>query len=209
MRWLTMLCTLALLSCGDDPGYNSGQFASELAKVHCDWIFSCCDSAAEQEQELGSKMTKSDCITKWTASYLDTYQSADPKAWNGQAARDCANVVANSTTTCPRTFDPAAKAFACPIVAATKSLGKLCTSAWECTSKFCKSGVCAEPFTDGMACGAGDVCAGSLRCAGGKCTGLKGEGLGCASSDECVSGQCSLGKCTYDPAAPYFCDGKD
>lgn len=205
MRWLTMLCALTLLTCGDDPGYNNSQFASELAKVSCDWIFACCDSA-EQLVKANNATTKSDCIAQKTAGYITVYQSADAKSWNAQSARDCVLAVESKGAKCPRAFDPDTEVGTCQFVLATKKPGDFCSNRWECTTKFCKNGVCANPLADGMACQVDEPCASPLRCANGKCGALKVDGSSCVAGDECYTGACVAGVCKVVPT--YTCDGQ-
>jgi hypothetical protein len=204
---LLVLVSVSLISCFDDPGYDKTQFASEVAKVHCDWLFTCCDNAEQKDRVTAT--TELECVSQMTTTYLGVYSSADARVWNAQAAKGCVDALATSASACSRGFDPSSVAFGCQIVPTSKTLGQLCNNAFECTSKFCKSNICAEPFTDGMTCTTGDVCAGALRCVGGKCTSRKPDGSSCTSSDECVSAQCGGGKCYYDPAGAFTCDGKN
>lgn len=213
MRWLTVLCALPLISCFDDAGYNQSQFASELAKASCRWIFACCDAAEQQAKGSGTTWTETDCITQKTTAYLTTYQSADAKVWNGQAARDCVVAVQDKATKCPRSFDVDTQVSSCQFVAATKKPGDYCSNTWDCTTKFCKigtgdtQGVCANPLAENMACTAGEPCATGLRCAGGKCSALKVDGSSCSSGDECYAGGCVAGVCKVVPT--YTCDGQN
>jgi hypothetical protein len=202
---LLVLVSVSLVSCLDDPGFNQGQFATEAAKSYCRWVYACCDAAEQKDRSPGGG-TQTACEASMTTTYLNLYQSADPTLWNGKAAKDCVAKLDATGATCPRNFDGTAQLIACPIVPATKKPGDFCSNTWECTTQFCKNGVCANPLPENMACAATDPCQMGLRCIGGKCTTLKIDGAQCVKGEECMTGACGAGQCVNVPQ--YTCDGK-
>lgn len=70
------------------------------------------------------------------------------------------------------------------------AVGGDCKTGAQCgPGKLCSGGKCAEGTLpgEGAACASG-ACAKGLRCAGGKCAGLKKEGEACESDVECRGG---------------------
>jgi hypothetical protein len=192
--------------CGkEDPGYSKNDFAAEVATASCRWVYACCDSS-EQKDYLKVTQDESACVKQITTQYLDLYSSADPKIWNSQEAKACTGQIQESSKTCPKAYDPAVAVDKCPLVNPTKNPGDSCATTWECTTKFCRLGTCANPITEGNSCQGNEPCAGDLRCINGVCKALQPDNAVCTQGRECYSGACGGGKCIV--SSTYTCDGR-
>ena len=167
----------ALSACFEEEPkkYNKEEFASELAQAACVWIFACCDTP-EKETLLGAGATEATCVSTLTAQYSSFVADASEDDWNKSEAVSCVDGIAEATSTCQRAFDVDSELDKCKLVEATQQPGDMCQSSWECTTKFCKSGVCANPLPDGSTCAAGERCAAGLKCVVGVCAGLQPDG---------------------------------
>jgi hypothetical protein len=203
---LVTLLTLTLAGCfeEEEKTYDKNELAQALAEAECDWIFACCDSA-EQDTKLGSGTSQSACVSSARSKYADLFRDADPEKWSGSAAAACLGTVRSAAESCPRAFDPVMEIDKCEMVAPDKKPGDLCQTSWDCTTKFCRSGTCANPLPDGSQCAPGDVCQTGLKCVNSTCVGLQPDGAACTVGDECYSGACGAGKCIA--SAKYTCDG--
>jgi hypothetical protein len=202
-----LVAVLALPACLEDEPkkYDKDEFAIELAQRACAWIYACCDTA-EKETLLGAGATEASCVSTMTTTYSSLVADARDEDWNGTEAASCIDGIDETTATCPKSFDIAEELDDCKLVEATKQPGDMCESSWECTTKFCKSGVCANPLPKGSSCAAGERCAAGLKCINGECSGLQPDGSACTTGDECISGTCGGGKCVV--SATYTCDGE-
>jgi len=201
-----LLGVLTLSACFEEEpkSYDKNEFAGQLAEVACTWAFACCDSA-EQATWLGSSMNQASCVSTLSASYVSLFGSASPDQWQGQDAAACIESLQELSASCPRAFDIDAEMDKCTLVKWTMEPGDLCQSNWDCSTKFCKNGVCAKPLASGSQCAAGDRCGTDLKCVNGTCVGLQPDGAACTDGSECYTGACAGGKCVS--LANYTCDG--
>jgi hypothetical protein len=207
---LSAACAATLAACAtEDPGLTKDFFPQAAAKAACAWIFACCDTS-EQKLFAGNATDEVSCTSNLTTTYLNLYATADPNAWDPKAARAVVDTIqaASAGKACPKAFDPGATLAAAQIVTATKIPGKSCTNQWECTTHFCKNGVCALLGDLNEPCASNDQCdqQKKLRCIQGTCQGLQPDGAKCATGNECISGACGGGQCVN--SANYTCDGK-
>jgi hypothetical protein len=140
------------------------------------------------------------------STYLSYYRDVEAAQWNAKDAVGCIDQINQALADCPANFDATAEADRCNLVASTKGPGDMCKNSWDCSTQFCKSGVCANPLPEGTTCAEGDRCAAGLRCVNGECKGLQPDGASCTIGTECISGACGGGKCVV--SANYTCDGK-
>lgn len=189
----------------NDPKYTKGEFATAMGEATCRWSFSCCDGI-ERQRVVGDVQDESECVTQVTARYTELYRDAGTEEWSGTGAVACADEIEAAADTCPRGFDPDAAHGECTLVAATLEPGDLCSNTWDCSTKFCKGGVCANPLPDGSPCEEAEPCASGLRCISGTCQSLQPDGAECQAGDQCISGACGAGQCVT--SANYTCDGR-
>lgn len=203
---LLLAGTFALSACFEEEpkSYDKNKFAGQLAEVACMWAFACCDSA-EQASWLGSSMNQTSCVSTLRARYDSLFASANEDQWQGQDAASCIDSLQDLSASCPRAFDIDTEMDKCTLVKWTMEPGDLCQSNWDCSTKFCKNGVCAKPLAKGSQCAAGDRCDTDLKCVNGTCVGLQPDGAVCTDGSECYSGACAGGKCVS--LANYTCDG--
>jgi len=198
------LCALFALGTGcttEDPGITKEGFASAAAQATCNWVFACCDSA--ERTNYGSD--QSSCIASMSTTYTALYKDADPQAWDPKMARAQVDSVQGAAQSCPKSYDPT-EILSTGIVVPNAGPGDTCTNAWQCTTRFCKGTVCANPIKEGGLCSAGEPCAAGLRCVVDTCKPLQPDGAACVDGTECISGACGGGKCVNSPT--YTCDGK-
>jgi hypothetical protein len=188
----------------EETSIGMGEFPSLMAEASCTWIFACCDTV--ERQTVTTATTQQGCVQQLRQSYQSQFQGAVSERWNGSVARGVVDAVRGSAETCPRSFDPADQIAASELVSFTKQAGDLCQNTWDCSTKFCKSGVCANPLPSGSSCAAGEPCKQGLRCTNGTCSVLQPDGAQCAVGTECISGACGAGKCVV--SATYTCDGQ-
>jgi hypothetical protein len=189
----------------DDPEYNTTDFAHRMAEASCSYIFTCCDSA-ETETLLGSGASESGCITTMRSTYLSYYRDVDAAQWNAKDAVGCIDQINQALEGCPRNYDVTAEADQCNLVTPTKNAGDLCENSWDCSTQFCKSGVCANPLPEGATCTEEDRCETGVYCVNGTCKGLQPDGAVCTVGTECISGACGNGECVQSKT--YTCDGE-
>jgi hypothetical protein len=207
---IVLLAAVALLgSCtSEPPGIDKLSFPSALAKATCGWIYKCCDTA-EQKAYLGT--SEADCTAQYATNYGQLFSTADDKTWNPHEAQAIVDEVNTAKQTCPKTVDVNSIIAAHQIVAASKRPGDICTNTWECTTRFCRQGTCANPLPENSPCQATEPCQSPLRCVtsgtASVCKALKPNDSACTSSSECYSGACDGTKCITSPT--YSCDGKN
>lgn len=201
---MSLLAALAL-SCGSDPVVDKAQFPTQIAQAVCRWYFACCDIAERGNLKM-TAATELECVSQLSASYAMAYQSADATRWDGKQGLACVEKVQAASTSCPKAYDPASDVAACSMITPTAGPGYPCASNWECTTKFCKSGVCAVAIPAGYECKPDEPCAAGLRCIEGKCKALQPDGAACTFGTECYSGACGGGQCVNSPN--YTCDGR-
>jgi len=202
---MVMMC-LALWGCiAEDPTLNKEQFSSSMAKAVCSWVFKCCDSA-ERKSYAGTATDEAGCAVQLTSTYLSLYQTADPAAWMSDAAVAAVQDMQQKALKCDRGFDPSANLASYTLVLAKRIPGDPCATTWECTSKFCRTGTCANPLTAGATCTATEPCVAPLRCISSTCKALQPDGSSCIKGEECMSGACGAGQCVN--SLTYTCDGK-
>ncbi len=206
----------AMVGCGsDDPPYEISDFAQDMAESYCAWAYgdatlkqtACCDGA--EQGVLAGAGSQAACVTETAAMYQQVFRKVQPEVWNGDAARACVHKVANLATTCERNFMMTMSSMVrneCGLVTSTKKPGDTCNDDWDCSTAFCKSGVCANPIPAGDPCVAGDICAENAICVNDVCKALQVDGAACGSGSECISGACGGGKCVNSQT--YTCDGK-
>jgi hypothetical protein len=203
---LSVLVALAAGCTTEDPGITKEGFAQAAAQAVCTWAFACCD-AAEQKSVAGAASDQSSCTVNLTATYAALYVDADVKDWDPKAARAQVDTVLAAAKNCPKAFDAMA-ILSMGIVVPSKGPGDSCTNTWQCTTRFCKNTVCANPIKAGGSCSAGEPCEPGVRCVGdpGVCKALQPDGAACVNGNECISGACGGGQCVNSPT--YTCDGK-
>lgn len=206
----------AVVGCGtDDPPYEISDFSRDAAATYCAWVYgdtaleqtACCDTA-EQGQQPGAG-SQASCVTEVLTDFQNMFQRVQPEAWNGGAAKSCVAQIAALAKTCGRNFEINAMDLVrnnCNLVTPTKQPGDTCTDNWDCSTAFCKSGVCANPIPNGDPCVDGDLCADKAVCTGGACKALQPDGAACTSGTECISGACGGGQCVN--SSTYTCDGQ-
>lgn len=204
---LALVLFASLPSCfmtEEDTSIVKEDFPQQMAEASCTWIFACCDTA--ERQTVTSATNQAGCVQQLRQSYQSQFLGADPGRWNGDVARAVVDAVRGAVETCPRSYDPAEELATRELVSPTKQAGDLCQNTWDCTTTFCKSGVCANPLPSGSSCAAGEPCQSGLRCITGTCSVLQPDGALCATGTECISGACGGGKCVVSPT--YTCDGQ-
>ena len=203
-----MIGTGALIGAGcvpEDPQTSKLDFPASMAEAVCRWMATCCD-AAEQTGMPGGGIDASTCASQLTTQYRTLFNDAEASRWDANAARELVDSVLEAAGSCPRAYDPADDLGQRELVTPTKQPGDMCTSTWDCSTKFCKSGVCANPLPAGSTCSSGEPCATGLRCIKGLCSELQPDGAVCTIGAECYSGACGGGKCVV--LSTYTCDGK-
>lgn len=190
----------------EDPQTTKEEFPTKMAEAACRWITGCCDSA-EQTSIPGGGLDMAACSSQLTTQYRTMFSGASEALWDGVAAQGLVDTVLEAATTCPRAFDPDNEMAARELVTPTKQPGDPCENTWDCSTKFCKNTVCANPLPSGSSCAAGEPCASGLRCIGGSCKELQPDGSQCTDGFECYSGSCAAGKCLVTQT--YTCDGKN
>jgi hypothetical protein len=190
----------------EDPGLSKDQFSQAAAQAACTWIFACCDTA-EQKNFAGNATDKSSCVVNLSTTYAALYKDADIQAWDPKAAQAQVDTVSAAAKSCPKTYDPMA-VLSKNIVLPNANPGDSCTNSWQCTTRFCKGTVCANPIKSGGSCSAGEPCETNLRCvtSTNTCQALKVDNSTCVAGNECISGACGGGQCINSPT--YTCDGK-
>jgi hypothetical protein len=189
----------------EDPQTTKEEFPTKMAEAVCRWITGCCDSA-EQTSIPGGGLDLGACSSQLATQYRTMFSSASEDLWNGLTAQELVDDVLEAATTCPRAFDPNVEMGSKELVTPTKQPGDLCENTWDCSTKFCKSGVCANPLPSGSSCAAGEPCADGLRCIEDSCKELQPDGAKCTVGAECYTGACLAGKCAM---GPYTCDGEN
>ncbi len=190
-------CTL------EDPGFSKDEFAQEMARAACGWVFTCCDSA--EQGEFSAASTETGCRSQMRSGYTALFSDADPQAWNMEDAYECVASLDELVDQCPHSLDLSKYLEGCNVVSASKNPGDFCESLWDCSTRFCKNGVCANPLPAGAKCNVEEPCAGDLRCLVGECRALEVDGAACTTGQECISGACGGGKCVV--SSTYTCDG--
>ncbi len=201
---LSALIALAAGCVAEDPGITKEGFAQAAAQAVCTWAFTCCD-AMEQKAVAGNATDQSSCQVNLATTYAALYQTADPKAWDPKAARAQVDAVLGAAKSCPKAYDPMT-VLSTGIVLPNAGPGDTCSNTWQCTTKFCKGTVCANPIKAGGTCSANEPCELGLRCVVDTCKPLQPDGAACVDGTECISGACGGGKCVNSPT--YTCDGK-
>jgi hypothetical protein len=213
--WTILVVAICLTGCTTekDTGLSKNDFAMEMAQATCNWLFHCCDGSEREDLGKGNwsqywqdVSTEAVCASKLSTKYFDQFRDAQASAWSTGAARSCIDGILESATSCPRSFDPDSALTQCNLVTATKSPGDMCQNTWECTTKFCKSGVCANPLKEGSTCSEKEPCTGGTRCLSGTCSALQPDNASCKQGLECISGACGGGKCVV--STTFTCDGK-
>lgn len=210
-RWpcttLVLTCAVALAACWaeEDKKYDKNEFALALAEATCTWVDSCCD-APERDTLLGSGVDRTGCIADKRSDYATYFRDASPEQWNDDEAVSCVDAISELASSCPRAFDADREVDKCNLVTPNKNPGDMCDNSWDCTTKFCKSGVCANPLPENSSCTEGERCMEGLKCVSGTCTGLQPDGAACATGAECISGACGGGQCVV--SEKYTCDGQ-
>lgn len=198
----------------EDPVYQIEQFTTDMAQAYCLWIYgdsasqspACCDSE-EQKQQLGGG-SYSQCLSDMQQELSASLANIDPTLWRGNVAKACAATAVENALVCQRNYDLSFYKLItaeCELVTPEKNPGDICASSWDCTTRFCKSGVCANPLPEDSACVEGDLCQGDSRCIDSVCTAPQVDGAACTSGDECISGSCGGGVCVN--TTKYSCDG--
>lgn len=210
MKNISMIITISLgcLVAGgcslEDPGYSKDEFAQEMARAACGWVFSCCDNA--EQSQFSTSSTEAGCRSQMRSGYSSLFLDADPQAWNPEDAFACVVALDDQVLQCPHSFDLSKYLEGCNVVAPSKNPGDFCESLWDCSTRFCKNGVCANPLPAGAKCSEEEPCQGDLRCLVGECQALEVDGAACTTGQECISGACGGGKCVV--SSTYTCDGK-
>lgn len=188
----------------EDPTVSKAAFPAAMAEAVCRWVTACCDQA-EQQSQPGSG-SEAACQSQVSSQYANLFQGADAELWNGTEAQSLVDQINRAAEECPKAFDPAYEVAKRTLVEPTKQPGDKCTDTWDCSTKFCLNGVCANPLAKDEACDQGEPCVAGLRCLSGVCSELQPDGAQCTTGAECISGACGGGQCVVSPT--YTCDGK-
>jgi hypothetical protein len=215
---------LALPACGGgSSSVPFDDFNTELAKVSCERIFSCCD-AAEKMEQLGlfnpPPTTVEECTTS-IKTFLDVFFTREPidggrVAYDADKAGECFDALGDAGCSVDAVLE---KQSACEgILVGKVADGGQCRADAECASagSWCDGGsteafgTCKARVAIGQQCTTTSECVAGSFCdssggTGAVCAATKGSGADCTSDDECTSDFCGEdNKCGVEPVT---CDG--
>ena len=197
---------LSGFSCGTtEPPYTTQSFSRGLSEAVCEWVEACCD-AAEVRNQPGDGVRVA-CESELYNGYQTWLSGLAEADFRGDGAQACVAALSQRASSCPRSFDPDELLRNCDFAVPSLQAGDSgCTDHWQCSTRFCKSGICTNPLALGRSCVGGEICAEGLRCIGGVCAALQPDGAFCQAGNECISGTCGGGECVV--STNYTCDGK-
>jgi hypothetical protein len=216
---LALLVTLAGCSSSGSGGGGTvalADFGSELAKVSCHRIYTCCDTT-ERADNTSWGPTEADCVTAMTTNNplasLQAGIDAGKIVYHGDRAKLCLDhMAALSCTDWGINFNMRYVPDCGHITDGTVAMSAACASDAECVSGFCSLSVCAARGALGDACTSPTACQDGLYCpvsAGDHCATAAAVGAACEVSVSCQNNSCVIpdlatsGTC----GSPMTCNG--